>query len=219
MDVLEPPMGMCHRLPNNRGNCYANRYPSSSPINRIFMVTNNYNDTGIVASGVYVWYTSTWNNSSDRQFKQCSSGVCGVCYVSLNVTSNRSRSAKTQVGTSQINSLASSGFNDSTPHRASTSEEQALPAVFPTATPSSDFNYSHPAITIISRPVTARAPPEASHNASGVFTVHVNKRAYHLQSSIICGYPRFSRSEKAPPHRCLVCFVCYSNTADIVYLF
>jgi hypothetical protein len=46
-------MGSSHRLPNRyRGNAYANRYPSNSPINRIFMVTNN---SCIVASGVYTW--------------------------------------------------------------------------------------------------------------------------------------------------------------------
>jgi hypothetical protein len=52
-----------------------------------------------------------------------------------------------------------------------------------TATPSADFDYSRPAIAINSRPITSRAPPQASHNASGVFTVRVNKSAYHLQSS------------------------------------
>jgi hypothetical protein len=40
---------------------------------------------------------------------------------------------------------------------------------------------SRPAIAINSRPVTSRAPPQASHYASGVFTVRVNKSAYHLQ--------------------------------------
>jgi hypothetical protein len=78
---------------------------------------------------------------------------------------------------------------NSTPHWARTSEEQALPAVFLVATPSADFDYSRPVIAINSRPVTSRAPPQASYNASGVFTVCVNKRAYHLQTSINCGYP------------------------------
>jgi hypothetical protein len=88
---------------------------------------------------------------------------------------------------------------NSTPHQASTSEEQALPAVFLAATPSADFDYSCPAITINSRPVTSRAPPQASHNASGVFTARINKRAYHLQSSINRGYPRFLINQQ-PPH-------------------
>jgi hypothetical protein len=47
-------------------------------------------------------------------------------------------------------------------HEVSPSEEQAPPAVFQAATPSRDSNYSRPAITINSRPVTARAPPQVS---------------------------------------------------------
>jgi hypothetical protein len=78
------------------------------------------------------------------------------------------------------------------PHRASTSEEQALPAVFLTATPSADFDYSRSAIAINSRPVTSRDPPQAQHNASGVFTVRVNKRAYHQTHGIISGFLTFS---------------------------
>jgi hypothetical protein len=87
----------------------------------------------------------------------------------------------------------------STPHRTSSSEEQALPAAFLAVTPTADFNYklpghrnqpptsnircqptsttSHPVIAINSRPVTSRAPAQASHNASVVFTVRVNKSA------------------------------------------
>jgi hypothetical protein len=67
-----------------------------------------------------------------------------------------------------------------------------------TATPSADFGYSRLAIAINSRPVTARALPQASHKASDVFTERVNKRAYHLQSSIICGYPCFLTTKKYP---------------------
>jgi hypothetical protein len=49
-------VGSSHRLPNQyRGNGYANRYPSNSPINRISIVTNYRNNTWIVASGVYTW--------------------------------------------------------------------------------------------------------------------------------------------------------------------
>jgi hypothetical protein len=62
------------------------------------------------------------------------------------------------------------------PHRANPSEEQALPAVFQAATPSADFNYSHPAIAIHSRPVTSRVLPQSSHYASG--------------------YPRFLKAKK-----------------------
>jgi hypothetical protein len=71
------------------------------------------------------------------------------------------------VGGFQINSLASSGFTEQHAHRASSSEEQTLPAVFQAATPSADFNCSCLAIAINSRPVTARAPPQAPHCASG----------------------------------------------------
>jgi hypothetical protein len=54
--MWEPSMGSSHRLPNRyRGNAYANRYPSNSPINRISMITNNRNNSCIVASGVYTW--------------------------------------------------------------------------------------------------------------------------------------------------------------------
>jgi hypothetical protein len=38
-----------------RGNVYATRYPSNGPINRISMVTNNRNNSCIVANGVYTW--------------------------------------------------------------------------------------------------------------------------------------------------------------------
>jgi hypothetical protein len=54
--MWEPSMESSHRLPNlYRGNAYTNRYPSNSPINRISMVTNNRNNSCIVASGVYTW--------------------------------------------------------------------------------------------------------------------------------------------------------------------
>jgi hypothetical protein len=60
--MWELPMGSSHRLPNRyRGNAYANRYPSNSPINRISMVTNNRNNAWIIASGVYAWVRHmTW---------------------------------------------------------------------------------------------------------------------------------------------------------------
>jgi hypothetical protein len=50
LHVCEPPMGTSNHY---RGNGYANRYPSNSPINRISMVTNNRNNTWIVVRGVY----------------------------------------------------------------------------------------------------------------------------------------------------------------------
>jgi hypothetical protein len=94
------------------------------------------------------------------------------------------------VGTSQINSLASSDFTEQHTPSSEPQWRTTFPAVFQAATPSADFNYSRPAIAINSRPVTSRAPPLALRNASYVFTEHVNKSAYHLQPSINCGYPR-----------------------------
>jgi hypothetical protein len=83
------------------------------------------------------------------------------------------------VGTSQINSLASSGFTEQHVPSNEPQWRAALLAVFQAATPSADFNKSP------GRPPTSnRAPPQASHNASCVFTVRANKSAYHLQPSI-----------------------------------
>jgi hypothetical protein len=116
-------MGSSYRLPNRyRGNTYPNRYPSNSPINRISMVTNNRNNSCIVASGVYTWVrhkTSTKIYRKSLQFSQSvsqlddsdqlprlhrpvntyssSSAVRVACPVSRNVTSDRSRSARTLV--------------------------------------------------------------------------------------------------------------------------
>jgi hypothetical protein len=74
---------------------------------------------------------------------------------------------------------------NSTPHRASLSEQQQSSKQRhrqPTSTT------SRPAIAINRRRVTPRAPLQASHNASCVITVRVNKSAYHLQPIINCGY-------------------------------
>jgi hypothetical protein len=87
------------------------------------------------------------------------------------------------VGTSQINSLASSGFTE---QHAPSSELQwraTLPAVLQAATPSADFNYKSPGHRNQPPTITSRAP----HNASCVFTKHVNETAYHLQPNINCG--------------------------------
>jgi hypothetical protein len=124
--------------------------------------------------------------SQHVEFQQCSSRVRVERSESRNVTSDKSRSAKTLVGTRQINSLASSDFTE---QHAPSSEPQwraTFPAVFLAATPSADFNYSCPAIAINRRPVTLRAPSQAPHNESCVFTERVNKSAYHLQPSIDC---------------------------------
>jgi hypothetical protein len=115
-------------------------------------------------------------------FQQCTSRVRVARSVNRNVTSGRSRSAKTLVGPAGLtHSLASSGLTE---QHAPSSEPQGgatLPAVFQAATPSADFSYSRPAIAINRRPVTSRAP----HNASCVFTERANKSAYHLQWILI----------------------------------
>jgi hypothetical protein len=45
----------CGSLPREPPTGYPNRCPSNSPMNKISMVTNNHNNTWIVASGVYAW--------------------------------------------------------------------------------------------------------------------------------------------------------------------
>jgi hypothetical protein len=57
--LWEPSMGTSHRLPNRYlGNGYPNRYESSNLINRITVVTNNRNNTGMVTSGFYIGFAS-----------------------------------------------------------------------------------------------------------------------------------------------------------------
>jgi hypothetical protein len=202
MPLWEPSMGSSHRLPNRyRGNAYANRYPSNSPINRISMVTNNRNNSCIVASGVYTWVrlkavnettrissennlvtspkmgsihwhndwltvscnvTLTWvqfssvscQDASDRlarTFQQCSSSVCVARSVSRIVTTDRSRSAKTLVGTSQINSLASSGFTE---QHTSPSEPQWIASTLPAV---NKQQHRQPTSTTVARPSQSTA--------------------------------------------------------------
>jgi hypothetical protein len=128
-------------------------------------------------------------NASDRLART----IPAVQFVSSrgtfckSVTSDRNRSAKTLVGTSQINSLASSDFTE--PHAPSSKPQwrAILSAVFQAATPSANLNYSRPVIAINRRPVTSRAPLQVLHNASCVFTERANKSAYHLHTNINCG--------------------------------
>jgi hypothetical protein len=72
-------------------------------------------------------------------------GCSHSTFCKSHVTSNRSRSAKTLVRTSQINYFASSGFTE---QHALLSEPQwrgsTLPAVFQAATPSANFNCKSP---------------------------------------------------------------------------
>jgi hypothetical protein len=48
----------CGSLPREPPTGYPNRYRSNNLINRITVVTNNRNNTGIVTNGVYIWYAS-----------------------------------------------------------------------------------------------------------------------------------------------------------------
>jgi hypothetical protein len=118
-----------------------------------------------------------------------SSAVRVPLSVSRNVTTDRSRSAKTLVGTSQINSLASSGFTD---QHASPSEPQwkasSLPAVSKQQRRQPTSTTSRQAIATDRRPVTSRSSAQAPHNGSRAFRECINKSAYHLQPSINCGY-------------------------------
>jgi hypothetical protein len=112
-------------------------------------------------------------------------------------------SAKTSVETSQINSLASSGFTEQHAPSSELQWKAILPAVFQAATPSADFNYKSPghhAITTNRRPVTSRTLPQASHNISCVFAERANKSAYHLQPSINCGDTPTTENTLIEPH-------------------
>jgi hypothetical protein len=62
------------------------------------------------------------------------------------------------------------------------------------------LNYIRQAIAINRRPVTSRAPLQAPHNASCVFTERANKSAYHLHTNINCGdtAPTKEDKEKSP---------------------
>jgi hypothetical protein len=134
-------MGTSHRLPK----------PVSGKqlINR---VTNNRNSTGNVTSRFYIGFASRDQEKYRRKTSQSdvhdrltrtspgSSRVRVARSLSSNVTTNRSRSAKTLVGTGQINPPASSG---STEQHAPSRESQCR-ATLPTvsiAAPSADFDH------------------------------------------------------------------------------
>jgi hypothetical protein len=81
--------------------------------------------TCVVASGVYTWvrlntvketmhFSSVSQQEASDRLALTFPAVRAARSVSRNVTSDRKRSAKTLVGTSQINSLSSSGFTE--PH-------------------------------------------------------------------------------------------------------
>jgi hypothetical protein len=113
-------------VPSYRGNGFTNRYPSNSPINRISMVSLHLVHLKI-STEIYVEDTSVNRLSLSNAVPVVHSG-------SRNVTSDRSRSVKIQVGTSQINSLASSGFTE---QHAPSSEPQ-WKASTPSSLPSSN---------------------------------------------------------------------------------
>jgi hypothetical protein len=134
-------MGTSHRLPK--------------PVSRKQLdnrLTNNRNSTGNVTSRFYIGFASRDQQKYRRKSARCtrpvntyisSSAVRVARSVSRNVTTNRSRSAKTLVGTGQINPPASSG---STEQHALSSEPQCratLPIVS-NATPSADFDHKSP---------------------------------------------------------------------------
>jgi hypothetical protein len=137
------------------------------------VVTNNRNNTGIVWSRFYIGFALRDQQKYTRktlQSARCLGPVstyipevqlaCSCARsVSHNVTSDWSRSAKTLVGTSRINSLwlHLSSLN-STPHRASLGEQQHSQQSSNQQRHQPTSTTSRPAITINQRPVTSRAP-------------------------------------------------------------
>jgi hypothetical protein len=153
--------------------------------------------------------SKTTRTSKKVEFEQCSSGFHAI---RRNVATQPAigagrRRLKWEPARSTL-WLHRTSLN-STPHRANTGEEQSIPAIFLAATPSADFNHSRPAIAINSRPVRAKASPQASYNASGVFTVRDNKKntifsevlrvsvvappPTLFKPKIICLFPSYSR--------------------------
>jgi hypothetical protein len=105
------------------------------------MVNNNRNNSCIVASGVYTWVRlkAVDEISSVSELSSClgpvstyisSSAVRVALSVSSTVTRDRSRSAKTLEETSQINSLALSGFTEQHAPSSEPEGRTRLPAVF-----------------------------------------------------------------------------------------
>jgi hypothetical protein len=106
-------------------------------------VTNNRNSTGNVTSRFYIGFASRGQQKYRQKTSQSarclrpvntyisSSAVRVAHFVSRKVSTNRSRSAKTLVGTGQINPPAPSG---STEQHAPSSEPQ-FRATFPTSSP------------------------------------------------------------------------------------
>jgi hypothetical protein len=139
---------------------------------------------------------------SHVHLQQCSSRARATRCVSCNVTSNRSRSAKTLVGTGQINPPASSGCTEQHAPSSGPQCRATLPTVS-NAAPSADFGYKSPghrnavsrlrlqvARCLRNQPPTSNIKKihfRAPHNASCVFTEHVNKRRIPSTPSINCG--------------------------------
>jgi hypothetical protein len=113
--LWEPSMGSSHRLPNRyRGNGYPNRYQSNNLINRITVVTNNHNNTRIVASGVYTWVRLKVSTEVYEEYAcqpddadQLARTVPAVQFgTSLNSTSHRASSSESNTPTSLPSSNA-----------------------------------------------------------------------------------------------------------------
>jgi hypothetical protein len=104
------------------------------------------------------------------------------------VTSDRSRSAKTQVG-NQLDQLTlwlhQTSLN-STPHRVSPSEDQAhSQQFFKLQRHQQTSTTSRPGIAINCQPVTSRVLPQKLRIMQVVYLPSVIKSAYHLQSNIV----------------------------------
>jgi hypothetical protein len=167
--MWEPSMGSSHRLSNSyRGNTYANRYPSNSPINRISMVTNNCNNAWIVPSSVYTWVRlkavneTTWISSvsqldaSDRLTRtslavQFASSRGMFCKLQRNHRQEQVGEDFTGNQPDQLTLWLHRASLNSTPHH-----ESLTPNSLQAATPSADFNYRRPAIVIDPQPVTSK---------------------------------------------------------------
>jgi hypothetical protein len=181
-------MGTSHKLPK--------------PVSRKQLdnqVTNNCNSTGNVTSRFYIGFASTGQQKYRRKMSQSarclrpvntyisSSAVRVARSVSHNVTTNRSRSAKTLVGTGQINPPALSGSAE----QHTPSSEPQCRATRPTvsiAAPSANFDHKSPShrnavsrlrpqvarpsqrrqpTSTTSRPAIATPSPDFNHKSPG----------------------------------------------------
>jgi hypothetical protein len=101
-------------------------------------------EVAVTSIGQHYLKVNLWEHSKGTSYMllnvHSSSAVRVARSVSRNVTTNRSRLAKTLVGTNQINSPASSGFTE---QHASVKSKHTLSSL-QAATLSADFNYKSP---------------------------------------------------------------------------